>query len=91
MASWLAWILAPAGPNDFAIRHVPGRPLAIKGCIPRAKASAIAGFFTNDLAGRRTATVRGTRQRGGLKLKIIAKMPVTDRQKVRNFLLEFLR
>ena len=75
---------------DFTIRYRPGRPLDVRGKIPRSKVPGIAGFFARDLNPDGPVTVRGTWSGRALRLQIRGGLKEADAQRVRNFLLGHL-
>lgn len=87
----VADLVGRLSPADFTIRYRPGRPVAVRGKVSKAKAGAIAEFFVHDLAPGRPATVRGSRGRGMMTLRFSRSMTPAQRQRVRNFLVDLLR
>lgn len=79
------------GGADFVIRVRPGRPVAVRGRLPRSKIPGIAEFFGRDLRETRAATIRGSRAGGTLRLRFSGVIGPGDRQRARNFLLDHLR
>src|SRR5947208_3336131 len=87
----LLWTLLRAGMGaggaDFEIRHRPGRPLAVRGRVPRAKVGAIRQFFARDLGLDRPVSGRGSYGPGRvLRLRVSGDLSAGQRQQTRNFL-----
>lgn len=89
--SGLSRLFSPLGPGEFVITYRPNRRLAVRGTIPKGKIAGIASFFTHDLRLKGTATVRGSKGKGPLRLQISGSINKFESQRARNFLMEHLR
>lgn len=88
LAWWLSGLL---GASDLAIRHEPGRPVRVRGRVPKSKVPGISTFFARDLDPGRAVTVRGTWSGGAWRLQFSGGLSPSERQRVRNYLTEHLR
>lgn len=77
---------------DFEIRHGPGGRVEVRGMVPQSKIPGIRAFFLEDLGRMDSGRVRGTfSPERLLRLEFQGGLNPTQRQRVRNFLMEHLR
>jgi hypothetical protein len=90
----LGWRLATFGlglGSDFVIRYRGGGRADVKGRIPRSKVSEILEFCTRDLDPETPFSVRGTwGPNRRLQLRWSGRLDPSQRQRVRNFLVQCL-
>jgi hypothetical protein len=91
----LLWGIARAGlgpGSDFVIRYRPGRRATVRGRLPASKFAGLSAFFARDLCPRGAVTVRGRWGTGRmLRVQISGQLNAFERQRVRNFLIDYLR
>lgn len=88
---WLGSAGVRLGGFDFEIRHDPGSRTRVRGHVPAAKHGGIVEFFRYDLRPEGRVLVKGRRRSArALELRIAGPVGAGDRQRIRNFLVEFL-
>ncbi len=89
---WLEGLVDGFDPAGLVIRYRPGRPLRVRGWLPRGRHALVQQFLAEDLGAGGAVRIRGYREGlGRVKLVVDGRLGAEQAQRLRNFLIETLR